>query len=379
MPRKTQNKYMQYDRTNMSEVVGKIKAGTISIKKASQIYLIPYSTLRDRVSGRIEIEAQPGASSVLTVDEETRLSNYLIKLAELGVGKSRDQVKEMAYMIIHRDPTRSHHCERWLTKQKAGKDWYYGFMKRNKQLSLRTPEKLSKSRPILRENNQDRDPNFIWNCDECGVPLDFRPKEGCYLSRKASNVWSLNSGDKTNITVMGCGSASGKMMPPLVIYKGVRTNKFLVEGAPEGWMVKFSKSGWINSILFEQWFEHHFVHVHQPACSRASQDVKVILLLDGHKSHETLYTLDIARQHNVEIVCLPPNTTHALQPLDVSFFKSLKARWDQVNEDFCRSNHGQFVTKASFAHVFKKAWDICTANKGTIQNGFIRIGISPFQ
>ena len=45
---------------------------------------------------------------------------------------------------------------------------------------------------------------------------------------------------------------------------------------------------------------------------------KIVLFLDGHLSHETLYSLELAVQHSVEIVCLPPQTTHVLQPLDIS-------------------------------------------------------------
>ena len=51
----------------------------------------------------------------------------------------------------------------------------------------------------------------------------------------------------------------------------------------------------------------------------------LILFVDGHKSHVTLEVIDLAREKNVILFCLPPHTTHALQPLDVAVFKSLKA------------------------------------------------------
>ena len=80
------------------------------------------------------------------------------------------------------------------------------------------------------------------------------------------------------------------MIPPLIIYKGKRVNKVLQDTAPEGWMVGFSPSGWIHSILFERWFEDLFIpyvntHV------RESEDVKIVLLLDGHSSHKTLHKI----------------------------------------------------------------------------------------
>ena len=45
--------------------------------------------------------------------------------------------------------------------------------------------------------------------------------------------------------------------------------------------------------------------------------------------------------------------THILQPLDVSFFSSLKSDWDSAQEDYCltRAANGQFVTRETFCQV----------------------------
>ncbi len=52
----------------------------------------------------------------------------------------------------------------------------------------------------------------------------------------------------------------------------------------------------------------------------------VVLIVDGHKSHLTLELIDLCRREQIILLCLPPHTMHALQPLDGSVFKSLKAR-----------------------------------------------------
>ena len=330
MPQKGKNKYCQYDRSCIGEALEKINAKELSIKGASREYNVPYSTLRDRLTGRVIDGVKNGSPTVLTDQEETDLSQYLIKCADLGVGKTRKQVMEMAYMCIYHDPTRNKTAELWLANRTAGKDWYYSFMKRHTELSLRKPERLSKCRAkmtneailsnfydviesIVTVDGTDIEPHTIFNCDEVGVGLDFRPSK-VVASRKAHSLWSVNSGDKTNITVLACGAADGIMCPPMVIYKGLRENKVLKETAPDGWLVKFSPSGWINSVLFEQWFEELFIPYVNTV--RDSVAVKVVLLLDGHSSHETLHMIEKARQNNIVILCLPPNTTHLLQPLD---------------------------------------------------------------
>ena len=61
--------------------------------------------------------------------------------------------------------------------------------------------------------------------------------------------------------------------------------------------------------IFEDWFENHFLF-HAPAAR------PFILLLDGHSSHYNINAIKLAAAARVMIFCLPPNTTHMLQPLD---------------------------------------------------------------
>ena len=49
---------------------------------------------------------------------------------------------------------------------------------------------------------------------------------------------------------------------------------------------------------------------------------KVLLIVDGHTFHSALPALEFCQQHEIEILCLPPHTTHMLQQLDRSVFKS---------------------------------------------------------
>ena len=60
----------------------------------------------------------------------------------------------------------------------------------------------------------------------------------------------------------------------------------------------------------------------------------VLLLLDGHCTHYTPEVTRAAAEQGVVMLCLPPHTTHTIQPLDVSFFKSLKADWSTACQQY---------------------------------------------
>lgn len=48
---------------------------------------------------------------------------------------------------------------------------------------------------------------------------------------------------------------------------------------------------------------------------------------DNHSSHFSPAIIEACRKNNIVFVCLPPNSTHLMQPLDVAGFSSLKAAW----------------------------------------------------
>ena len=53
----------------------------------------------------------------------------------------------------------------------------------------------------------------------------------------------------------------------------------------------------------------------------------ILLIYDGHGSHTTLDWITLARSKNIILYCLPPHTTHRLQPLDVGCFGPLQIAW----------------------------------------------------
>ena len=103
----------------------------------------------------------------------------------------------------------------------------------------------------------------------------------------------------------------------------------------------------------------------------------VLLFFDGHASHITLYVIDLAQENDVVLFCLPPHTTHALQPLNVSVFKSLKPYFSKAVKAVSFMKRDFIVSKRELARVvkqpFKKAFSI-----SNIKAGFEKWGVYPY-
>ena len=109
----------------------------------------------------------------------------------------------------------------------------------------------------------------------------------------------------------------------------------------------------------------------------AASQRPLLLIVDGHSTHLTLDTVDLAWSNQVILLCLPPHTTHALQPLDVSVFKSLKNNFYKSVRAFCFVKRNFTVSKREFAAVVKEPFEKAFSMT-TIKNGFAKTGIFPF-
>ena len=66
------------------------------------------------------------------------------------------------------------------------------------------------------------------------------------------------------------------------------------------------------------------------------QRSQLLFFFDRNRSHLTYGTVKLAIENEIIIICLPPHTSHALQPLDVGVFKGLKADWRKILLRFYR-------------------------------------------
>jgi hypothetical protein len=72
-----------------------------------------------------------------------------------------------------------------------------------------------------------------------------------------------------------------------------------------------------------------------------NQNGTKVIICDNLSSHFTPHVLQLCRENNIALICLPPNSTHLTQPLDVSFFRSLKVAWQNILSKWKAGNHGK--------------------------------------
>jgi hypothetical protein len=127
-------------------------------------------------------------------------------------------------------------------------------------------------------------------------------------------------------------------MPPYVIFEGKNLKQVFRDGMPPGTAVSMSKSGFITIEVF-----HDFI---KPFVSHKPQGNKPnILFPNGHSAYGSdPDTLQYALDNNVIMISIPPNTSQYIQPLDRSFFRSLKVHYYSDCNSWIKYNPTRRIT-----------------------------------
>ena len=306
--------YKVWDEKSMMSAIKAVIDHGMSIRGAAEFYGVPKSTLGDRISGRVLPGSKSGPDTHLTSEEEEELAGFLCRTALIGHARTRKEVLAIVNRIL---PSRG-------KKKEVTPGWWASFVACHPKLTLCTPATLSLSRAnatdpqvintyfdelemTLEENGLTDKPCQIFNMDETGMPLDPSPLK-VVTCKGHKNPAQVSSGSKAQVTVVGCVSAGGQCLPPMVIWDRKRLPPELAVGEVPGTIYGLSAKGWIDQELFDLWFTQHFLRY-------APLAHPLLLLMDGHSSHYCPSTVKTAAKEKVILFTLPPNTTHLTQPL----------------------------------------------------------------
>jgi len=378
--RKTER--FQWSEEAMACAINDVKNNVKKLRQAARAYNIPVMTLSDRLKTGNSKKPNFGIKPTFTREQEHEIADQVFLMAKMFYGISSVELRRLVYEYaeVNKIPHTFNKAARL-----AGQDWLCGFLARNPRISVRKPEATSISR-ITAFNKKEVDLFFsnletefdkhkfqasqIYNFDETGISTVQKP--GRILGPKGvKQVGAATSWERgKNITIACAMSASGEYIPPMFIFPRKRMSPNLVKGGPPNAIYHCSANGWMTEDLFVTWL-HHFI-----ANAKPSKEKPVLLVLDNHSSHTTLQSYNVCKDNGIVMVTLPPHSSHRLQPLDITFFSSLKAAFNKECDNFLKSHPHEKITPYDIAAIFNNAYvRVANIEKGV--SGFAAAGIYP--
>ncbi|XP_044010232.1 tigger transposable element-derived protein 6-like [Aphidius gifuensis] len=383
---------------NMIQAINQVIYHQKSIQETARRYGISRTTLSRRIqqyrfNPDIILASQKGLGSYqpfFTPTQEKELKNHLIEVQGQLRGLGSKQTRVLACLAAQEN-----NIETPWTDSIAGKEWLRGFRARHPDLALRKPESVSIYRARgfnkvvvnkfydLLEQQQNMNiiigvgdsvqypPDRIFNIDETCQSVDPKTQVKILCLKGQRRTGQLTTSDRNKaITVTVCVSASGHLVPPLFIFGRKKMHNKLIANTMEGSWGTVTDKGWMTAASFLQWFKW-FIEYTVPTIQRP-----VLLILDGHASHtKNIEVSRLAAASHVTILCLPPHTTHRLQPLDVSIMKPLSDAYGEISTNMTRS--GKRLIEEDIAGMMSMAMEAAATPKN-IRAGFRATGICPF-
>ena len=170
---------------------------------------------------------------------------------------------------------------------------------------------------------------------------------------------------------MFCENATGKLLPPMVVYKAKFIYDGWVNGGPKGLVFDCTDSGWFDGRTFKKWFMKVFV-------PNLKGDGLFTTIGDNLRFHFSDEVINICLERNIFFIMLVPNSMHPCQPLDLAVFGPMKRSWRSLlNEWHKESCSKGTLTKQHFLLLLRcLLHDIKAEN---LVSGFCGRGISPLQ
>ena len=198
--------------------------------------------------------------------------------------------------------------------------------------------------------------------DQWVVTLD--PNRQCYLP---------SSNNRELVTSCEAISGDGEVLPPMLILPGALhlEDWYTNTNLDDDYLLAVSETGYSNDLLSLEWLQHF-----DKFSARRQIGVYRLLLLDGHGSHCTKEFIDYCDEKKIIPFCLPPHSTHLLQPLDVVVFQPLKHYHTEAIELATRTGCSDF-NKIEFLSAISSIRQQAF-KRTTILSSFRKTGLIPF-
>ena len=311
--------------------------------KVAADFGISKSTLSNRVNGKtLDRHSAHAYCQNLTPAEELVLVDYICRLQDLHHPATATLVRDTASLI--RQNRINAETSTNVQLEPMGQSWLQKFKKRHPTVQSDHTTWLDQLRidgtqPELLEkwilaykakiDEHHYPPSHIYNMDETGYAIGSSQSSPCVvtkdplkdglISKKAASgkPTKASAGRQEWVTTLECVSASGRALKPTVIFKaqGQMNPGWLPEDVDvKGWQWMTTFTGWTNNTIGDRWIEESF----EPQTRPEDPNQRRVLIADGHSSHITPFVISFCIKNAIDLLILPPHSSHKTQPLDVS-------------------------------------------------------------
>jgi hypothetical protein len=260
----------------------------ISTAAVSRRFPVSRKTLSDRLNGRRSMREFSLSRQRLNAIQERELIRWIKDFRSNGIGVSHTMVGYMVREILDKSGDST----------PLGKNWVGRFIKRNEDIknAISRPIYIERFAAMEDENVQayfDRYEQVtthhsiaiqnIWNMDEKGFSIGQIQNGTIITAADDVEAFEVMPGNRDWVSIIECISMERGHIDPMVIFKGIQPLDSFPPHSIPTWRFAFSKNGWTDNNLVLVWLKEVFI----PSTKPSEPGAPRLLIMDGHKSHQT--------------------------------------------------------------------------------------------
>ena len=366
---------------------------TDNFAKTAKSFCLNESTVRKIVKSTLRNDVKPsdkgnrsGAGRPLTYpkEAENELVAWVLQLLDVHMPVSVLALQEKAKKVI-----RPH-----SPSFGASRGWVEKFFARYR-LSLRNRNSVSQKLPrqlegVLTKFYEDAGRfmrigkyprSLVGNMDETPAFFDMVPSKSICKTGSKECIVRTSGCEKKHVTIVLSATADGKMLPPMIIFKGKTTKTIEKLRVPDGFIVKTQAKAWMDEELMHVWLEDIWLK-HTKLMSQKLGFENSLLTFDAFSAHKTDEVEAKLVQNKSDILMIPAGCTSKCQPMDVCINKPFKANlrkcWVGYVAKMIDEKHDQ-IPPPSRQHMVdwvEEAYNAISSDIGMVKRSFDVCGIT---
>ncbi|KAI2512695.1 pogo transposable element with KRAB domain [Fragilaria crotonensis] len=279
-----------------------------------------------------------GKDSCLTAHKQ-ELLQFIFELREQGMAVSVRMVAVRAAQLSEQFHMKSrdaqyHSARRFIRSQ--GLVFRLGTNESQRSPAQVAAEALDYIQNVARpkvSQEGGRHEDFILNMDQTPIPFTYNAKKTLEIVGRRTVHIRKSTGDTKRATFAMTVTASGKILKPLLIFKGARNGRIVQREFPnyENDMIYLcQQNAWMDEEAMIVWVEQ----VLRPHIETAPAGILPILFLDSYRCHMMASVVGMIQDLGVEVEHIPGGCTSLCQPVDIGVNKPFKNRIRQQWEEW---------------------------------------------
>ena len=186
---------------------------------------------------------------------------------------------------------------------------------------------------FMRRKVENMNPDHVVKMDQTLIPFTFHSNR-TWTKRGSRTIHIVGStSDTKRATLAATCTMSGKMLPPLLIFKGSQNGRIAQKELlkfPEMGFYATQKKAWMDESMMLLWIEKCLL----PWKNTLPDDTTPLLILDSFCIHMMGPIVEKIQGLGIEVQHIPGGCTYLCQPIDVGINRPIKAALADMWEDW---------------------------------------------